>query len=429
MMKILPFTKKYSPMVDPRKKQLISWALYDFGISAFSAIIQTFIFATYFVTRVSADKTLGSAEWGLATGIASVIVAIISPIIGAIADQGGRRKAWLGSLTLLCVIPTAFLWFIKPSPAYALMALILSSIAIIGAEGSVLYYNSTLPDLAKKEDIGRWSGWGWSFGYAGGVLSLIIAFAAFINEPALIPLNPEEDYPIRATFLLAAAWSAFFTLPFFLFIPDLPSNGKSLKNAVVDGFAQLWDTVARIKQYAPLVRFFIANMLYLDGLATIFAFGGIYAASLYEFDERHILLFGIALNISAGIGAFLFAFIDTKIGAKKTIVVSLICLIITSFLTITAPNALTFWIFGVLLGVFVGPVQASSRTYLAKMAPEELRHQLFGFSVLSGKATSFLGPFLLSWLVFTTNSLRIGISVVILFFFTGLLIIYSIPED
>lgn len=417
-------------MKDRTLLNLFAWALYDWAMSPFSVIIQTFIFASYFVKSVAHDPVSGSAEWGFVTGLAGIIVAILSPIAGAAADQGGKRKVWLGAFTFICVMASLLLWFIKPSHEYIVPALVLVAVGTIGAEGAYIFYNAMLPDLASPNEIGKWSGWGWGMGYAGGVVTLVIVLEVFIrNNSSWFHLDEAMAEPIRASFILTGLWFILFSLPIFFFTPEMPSTGKSFKEAALGGLQQVWETILEMKNYRYILRFFIAKLFYIDGLATIFAFGGIFAAAAFSMDSQEVILFGIFMNIAAGIGAGVLAIFDDYFGGKKMVMFSLVCLTIFGAIAITVTTKALFWIFGLLLAGFVGPVQASSRSYLARIAPLHLRNQMFGFYLLSGKATAFMGPLLLSWIVYLTGSLRWGMSSVFIFFVIGWCILWTIPSD
>lgn len=409
---------------------LISWALYDWGNTAFASIIQTFVFATYFVKTVAVNETIGSAQWGTITGVSAFIVAVFSPIFGAIADHSGGRKTWLALFTLLCIIPTALMWFILPSSAYVSLALWTVGIGAIGAEGAYIFYNAMLPELAEPSQLGKWSGWGWGMGYAGGVASLIISLFAFVNgSNAWFPLDETTAEPVRATFLLAAVWYAFFCIPLFLFTPASPRSGKSMKTAAIEGVQQLWTFLCQIRQYGTIVRFLIAKMFYIDGLSTLFAFGGIYAATIFGMQPTEVLQFGIAMNVVAGIGAASLAFLDDWMGSKKVILFSLVGMIIPGCFALAATEKWEFWLLGLLMCVFVGPVQSSSRALMARIAPAHMRRQMFGFYMLSGKATAFFGPLLYGWVAYLSGSLRWGMSTIILLFLLGGLIMLTLPRD
>lgn len=414
---------------DPSLRALISWAFYDWANSAFSSIIQTFVFATYFVESIAVNAAVGSAQWGTVTGISAFIVAVISPPLGAIADQTNGKKIWLGIFTLLCIIPTALMWFLKPSQEYIWPALWSVGIAAVGAEGAYIFYNAMLPELAAPSQIGRWSGWGWGLGYAGGMTALAISLFAFVNEGASwFLLDAATAEPIRATFILTAVWYAVFSLPLFFFAPPSPISKMSIRTAIADGMKQLWSFLASIRNYATIVRFLIAKMLYVDGLATLFAFGGIYAASVFGMAPHEVLQFGIAMNITAGLGAALFAVLDDYFGSRQIILFSLLGLILPGTLALIVTEKWHFWTLGLLMCTFVGPLQSSSRALMARMAPEHMRRQMFGFYTLSGKATAFLGPLLYGWIAYFTGSLRWGMSTIIILFILGGFIVLTLPR-
>jgi UMF1 family MFS transporter len=385
------------------------------------------VFATYFTQRVAPDATVGSVWWSNTVMVAGLIIAIGGPIVGAIADHGGRSKPWIATFTLLCVSATALLWFIEPSPTFVWPALVLVGLGTIGAEFATIFYNALLPRLAAPERIGRWSGWAWSLGYVGGLVCLIIALLAFVREEhPWILLDRHSAQPVRAAFLLAAGWYLLFAVPLFLFTPEPRRAGKPLARAVRDGLQQLWASLRDLRQYGHLVRFLIAHMLYIDGLATIFAFGGIYAASTFAMNAQAVLLFGIALNATAGLGAAGFAWVDDWLGAKPTILIALGGLLIFTTLILLVESQPVFWVCGLVLGVFVGPVQAASRSYLARLAPASLQNQLFGLFALSGKATAFLGPLCVGWAIAWTGSQRLGLSPILGFFLLGFVLMLRI---
>lgn len=409
-------------------KALISWALYDWANSAFAAVIQTFVFAAYFVNSIAVNDTVGSAQWGTVTGLSAFIVALISPVFGAVADQSGGRKIWLSLFTLLCIIPTALMWFLKPSHEYVWPALWCVGIAAVGSEGAYIFYNSMLPELAPPSQVGRWSGWGWGMGYAGGMAALLISLFVFVQSPwSWFAFDLSTAEPVRATFLLTAIWYAIFSLPLFIFAPRSPPSNKPIMRAAVDGVKQLGSFLMEIRKYASIVRFLIAKMLYVDGLATLFAFGGIYAATIFGMSQAEVLQFGIAMNLTAGLGAACLAFLDDWFGSKKVILVSLVGLIIPGSLALVVTEKWEFWVLGLLMCVFVGPVQSSSRALMARVSPAHMRRQMFGFYMLSGKATAFFGPLLYGWVAYMTGSLRWGMSTIIVLFILGGLIVLTIP--
>ncbi|MCI0410380.1 MAG: MFS transporter [Acidobacteria bacterium] len=409
---------------------LVSWAFYDWASSAFATVIQTFVFAAYFTRHVAENETVGSVQWGNTLSAAAIVVAIGGPILGAMADQGGRRKPWIGTFTALCVGATALLWFVRPSLEYVWLALFLVWLGTIGEEFAAIFYNAMLPSLVGPERLGRWSGWAWGLGYAGGLASLVVALFAFVRaEHPWFSLDRTAAEHVRATFLLVAAWYLLFAMPLFLCTPDGRGTGKGLARAARDGLRQLSDSIRQVRRYKDIIRFLIARMIYIDGLATVFAFGGVYAAGTFKMTEEEVLIFGIALNVTAGLGAASFAWLDDWIGGKRTILVSLVGLIVPAALILLVQSPTLFWVFGLLLGVFVGPVQAASRSFLARVAPAPLLTEMFGLYALSGKATAFLGPLFVGWLTYLSGSQRIGMSTVIVFFILGFLLMLSVPSD
>ena len=409
---------------------LVSWALYDWANSAFATIIETFVFAAYFTRRVAENETIGSVQWGNTLSVAGVIVAIGGPILGAMADQGGRRKPWIAAFTFLCVVATALLWFVKPSPEYVWLALPLVVVGAIGAEFAGIFYNAMLPSLAGIGRLGRWSGWGWSLGYVGGLASLVVALFAFVKvENPWFALDRASAEHVRATFVLAAGWFLLFAIPLFLITPDTRPTGKRFARAARDGLGQVGESIRQVRRYGHIIRFLIARMIYVDGLATVFAFGGVYAAGTFDMTEQEVLMFGIALNVTAGIGAAAFAWVDDRIGAKPTILLSLVGLMVAGTLILLVESPTLFWTFGMLLGLFVGPVQAASRSFMARVAPQALLTEMFGLYALSGKATAYLGPFLVGWLTYASGSQRVGMGTVIVFFLVGFLLMLTVPPD
>src|SRR5699024_900303 len=218
-----------------------------------------------------------------------------------------------------------------------------------------------------------------------------------------------------------------FALPLFLITPDTKGTGKPFSQAVRDGMRQLYTSIVHVRRYSHIARFLIARVFYIEGLATLFAFGGVYAAGTFNMNEQEILLFGITLNVTAALGAAVFAWVDDWIGSKQAILLSLIGLIVFGTLVLLVETPTLFWTFGLLLGIFVGPAQAASRSFLAITAPEPLRNEMFGLFALSGKVTSFLGPLLVGWGTYLSGSQRIGMSVIIIFFIIGFLIMITVP--
>lgn len=410
-------------------KGLFAWAMYDWANSAYFVMIQTFVFAAYFAKSIAENETTGTALWGNMIGLAGLVIALSAPFLGSIADEGGRRKPWIGFFTVLCVIGCGALWFAEPSTDFIWFALAMAFIATLGAELSFIFYNAMLPDLTTNLTIGKWSGWGWAMGYAGGLMCLIIGYFGFVEHGAdLLGLNETSLQNVRITFVFTAIWYALFSIPMFLKTPDTPSKNKKMKEAIVDGMRQLKNGLKMLKEEPNIWKFLLARIFYNDGLATIFAMGGVYAAGTFSFDTGQIFLFGIALNVTAGIGAFGFAWLDDISGSKNTIVLSLIGLIIPVIGVLLVESEAWFWAWGLLLGIFVGPVQASSRTFMGRLAPQDKRNQMYGLFALSGKVTTFAGPIMVGWVTYLMGNQRWGMSAILLLLIIGLVLMYGVDE-
>jgi len=361
-----------------------------------------------------------------ASGIA---IAVISPILGAIADAGGRRKPWLLVFTGVTVIGCLLLWYAKPDPGFVVFALVVVAIANLTFEVAGVFYNAMLPELVSRDYIGRLSGWAWGLGYAGGLACLILALFAFIQtETPLFGLDQDAAEHVRITGPLVGLWFAVFSLPLFLFTPDRQSKGLAAGEAVRQGLDQLRRTFANLRRYRAILHFLIARMIYTDGLNTLFAFGGIYAAGTFGMSTAEVIQFGILLNVTAGLGALGFAWVDDRIGAKRTILIALVGLFACGTVAVIATSTLAFWIAGGLLGIFVGPTQAASRSLMARMAPPEIRTEMFGLYALTGKITAYIGPFLLGTVTYWTGSQRWGIATILAFFVIGGLLLWPLKE-
>lgn len=417
-----------SPSPHTTKAGLWAWAFYDWAGNAFATVIQTFVFAAYFTEQVAADSISGTALWGNTLGMAGIIIMLGGPVLGAIADQQGGSKRWIGVLTFLCAGFMALLWFVRPDPAYVPLAVLLIVLGTVSSEFATIFYNAMLPRLAPSDQIGRWSGWAWSLGYLGGLACLGIALVFFIQPLLpLFSLDIAQGEPVRATCLFAAAWLLVFTMPLLLLTPDTQRKNIAGMDALRAGLTQLRQTVGKVRRYAHIVKFLLARMVYIDGLATLFAFGGVYAAGTFGMTQHQILLFGISLNATAAVGAALFARVDDIIGSKPTILYSLVGLMLPGLLILFVDSMTTFWILGMVLGLFVGPVQAASRSFLAKMSPPPLHNEMFGLYALSGKATAFMGPLLAGWVTDWWGTQRAGMGVIMALFVFGFLLMLTVP--
>jgi UMF1 family MFS transporter len=356
-----------------------------------------------------------------------VAVAISAPLVGAMADRSGRLKPWLAALTLAAALFTAGLWFVRPMESDILLALVLVALANIAVELATVFYNALLPRLAPPHMVGRLSGWGWAAGYAGGLAALVLCLTLLIKaDPPPAFLDPSTAEPVRATAVLTALWLLVFSLPLFLFVAEPRGAGMPIGAAIAGGWSDLKSTLRKAWSNGVLLRFLIARMLYTDGLAALFAFGGIFAAQRFAFRLDEVLMLGILLNVTGAIGAAAFGWIDDRIGPKPTILVALAGLILLGAAALVADDKTQFWVIAGALGLFVGPAQSASRSLMARLAPPGLEAEMFGLVALSGKATAFLAPFAFASATALAGDIRAGMATIIAFLAAGFVVLWPL---
>jgi len=404
-----------------------SWALYDWANSAFTTLVVTFIYATYFTKAMAPDEVTGTAWWSRAVATSAILTAVLSPILGAAADRAGARKRFLAVTTALCVAATALLAFVPPSlPHAALIALTLYVIGDMAFETGYVFYNAFLPNIASPGRIGRVSGYGWGLGYIGGLVCMVIALVGFVTERPWFGLSTAEGFNVRATNLLVAVWYLVFALPLFLVVPE--QRTAALRIDVRGALQELLRTFHAIRRYRDMVRFLAARLIFNDGLVTVFAFGGIYAAGTFGMSLSEVILFGIMLNVASGLGSLAFGWVDDRVGGRRTLLISLVALSVATLLAVWAPTRTWLWVAGMLIGIFVGPNQSASRSLMGRFVPERHQAEFFGFFVFSGKVTSFLGPILLGAVTAATANQRAGVATVLAFFLVGGLLLLAVDE-
>ena len=398
------------------KKEVISWSLYDFANQPFTTIIVTFVYGAFFTSVIASDENTGTFLWTLGISITAIIVALLSPILGALADKGGYRKFFLILFTWICAIFSILLYFPKSGDVF--FALSLFVIANIAFEMGTVFCNSYLSDLSDEKNIGKISGFAWGLGFVGGLIALFLSLSLFeLNSVGIRRIN-----------ILVGVWFLIFSIPTFLFVKDRKKE-KLTKKHFTDSFSSIKTTFKEVVKYRIIMRFLIARLFFNDGLITIFSLGGIYAVDTLDFSFDEVMMLGIVLNIAAGIGSFIFGYLEDLIGVKKVINISLVVLIFSTLLAFVAPYFIfqkeIFWIAGVLIGFMVGPNQSCSRSLMAKLTPKEKQNEFFGFFALTGKATSFLGPILFGIITFLFSQ-QIALWVVIFLFLIGFILFNKI---
>lgn len=401
--------------------------MYDFANSAFTTLVVTFIYATYFARAIAQDSVAGQSLWGVGVTVSSIVIALLSPYAGAIADRGGYRKRFLFIATACCILGTVGLFF--PTDGDVTFALTVFIVANVAFEMGIVFNNAFLPDLAPANKIGRISGYAWGLGYLGGLLCMAIALVGFVLPDAPWFGLPKDGTHVRATNLLVALWFAVFSIPMFLYVPEPRVVGAREGSLIRLANRQFLNTFREVRRYRQVVRLLVARLFYNDGLITIIAFGAIFADGVFGFGTEKILYFGILLNVMAGLGAFLFGFLDDRLGGKRTILLSVVGLFFASLLAVLTETEALFWVAGSVVGLLMGPNQSASRSLMGRFVPDDKESEFFGFFAFSGKATAFIGPSMLAWMTTAFESQRIGISVVLVLFAIGGLLLVRVDEQ
>lgn len=406
-----------------------AWASYDWANSAFPTVVSTFVIAAYFTKGIAPDPVTGQVMWGWMQALVGLSIGLLSPLLGAIADAGGRRRVLLLICTLLTAFFTAGIWFALPQPGWALWALVCVGLGTLCFELGTVFYNAMLPEVTTRERLGRISGIGWAMGYAGGLGCLILCLVLLVQpDPSPFGLDRGSAQHVRATALLVAAWLLLFAWPVLVFIPETQVNRTRWGVAATQGLAELLRTLRGLPRNPGIARFLLARIFYTDGLNVLFAFGAIYAAGVFGMGFEEILLFGIALNVTGGIGAFAGGWIEERLGARNTVLFALFALMALGGAMLLVESKSAFWVLGIALGLFFGPAQAASRSLMAHLAPPAEIAAYFGLFALSGRATGFLGPAALALVTDFSGSQRAGMAVVLVLLGLGAAILASLPR-
>lgn len=442
------------------KKAIRSWMLFDWAAQPFFTVVITFIFGPYFVSRLSANPVDGQASWSLAMTIAGFIIAIFSPILGSIADATGTRKPWIIFFACIKITALCSLWMAAPGSSlfWSVTAVVCATVA---AEFSIVFNDSMIPGLIEKNQIGRVSNLAWGLGYSGGLVvlfSILLFFAAnpesgktLLGISPLLGVDPSEGEDARITAPLAAVWYAIFILPMLLWTPD--QAGKlPLISAIKSGLLEIKGTLISLGKRKNLLRFFIARMLYQDGVNGLLMLGGAFAAGMFSWQTMEMGIYGILLLIAAIFGCWIASKLDQKWGAPFVVNISLIGLLLATLGIIsTGPGYSLFGLvevssqdngglfatvaekiyiaYGLLIGLTFGPVQASSRAFLAQQLSVDEAGRFFGIYALTGRATSFLAPLAVTVLTYYFDSTRIGMAALLVFLLAGWFIFLGVKKS
>ena len=377
-----------------KKRGTFAWALWDWAEQPYPTIMQTFIFPVYLAGAVAGPGDHPDAQLGVATAIAGFILALIAPVLGRRSDDNGRRKFWLMFNTYLLVLIMVASFFVKPSPEFFILGLVLYGAGSVIQESALINYYAMLKQVTTEKNIGRVSGYAWGLGYAGGIVLLAISLAGFIM--AKVPwfgIGTEESVNIRAVFLFSAAWTLVFSIPLMLRVPEIEKNPNARKESILQSYASIWSQLKSLRAQAPeTLKFLISSAIYRDGLAGVFTFGAVLGSLAFGFSQTQIIIFGIAANIVSGIGAVIGGRLDDIVGSRSIIIWSLVGLIIsgTAVFFFASYGSITYWIGGLALCLFVGPAQASSRTFVSRFTPAGREGEVFGLYQFTGRAVSFM---------------------------------------
>jgi UMF1 family MFS transporter len=416
----------------PRRGRVVAWAFWDWGSAAFNAVVTTFVFTVYITGSSFGDEDVISAQLGWALAIAGLVIAVLAPITGQRSDTSGRRKFWLGINTFIVVLLTAAMFFVQASPSYLLLGLFLVAAGNVFFEFAGVNYNAMLAQVSTPRTIGKVSGFGWGMGYLGGIVLLLIVYFGFISpEVGLFGVTGENGLAVRVTMLLAAAWFGLFALPVLLRVPEYraPRAARRKKVSFLHSYIVLGHDIARLwKTSRQTVYFLIASAVFRDGLAGVFTFGGVLAASVFGFSPGEVIIFAIAANVVAGIATMSVGALDDRLGAKPVIMTALVGLLVSGLLVFFLHDGgqIVFWTAGLALCLFVGPAQSASRTFLARLIPVGREGEVFGLYATTGRAVSFLAPAAFALSVTIFGETYWGILGIMLVLLVGLLLLIPV---
>jgi UMF1 family MFS transporter len=408
------------------RREIFGWCMYDVADSAFTTVIVTAVFAVYFGTVVVGDANRADFLWGWAASISELAVALIAPVLGAIADFSGSRKKFLGICAAMIVLFTASLWFV--GPGMATLGLTLYIIANIGFAGGGIFIDSFLPGISTPANVGRISGTKWALGYASGLVSLALCLPLarnIVEHPTDRQLALARLVPV-----VVALYYAVAVIPTFVFLRDR-SQPKPLppgQTYLGVGFRQLATTLRHIRHYRELIKLMIAFLVYNDGIVTVIYFAARYAKETVGFTPGQIVTLFIGMNVVAVVGAISFGYLADWIGQKRTITISLVIWILAVIVAYFSYSQSTFYITATLAGIGMGSAQSVTRSLVALFTPPDNAAEFYGFLGVAGKALAFLGPIVFGTISQVSHSQRPAILAIGAFFVVGIILLSFVDE-
>ncbi|MFN4156871.1 MAG: MFS transporter [Gemmobacter sp.] len=435
------------------RRRIWGWWFFDWASQPYNTLLLTFIFGPY-ITEILGDGSRAQAVWGYGIGAAGLIIAVFSPLLGAIADKAGGRMRFIWLFSAMYVLGAWGLWYAAPGDFNLTLIMLSFCIGLIGMEFATTFTNAMMPDLTTPEDMGRMSGTGWAFGYLGGMVALIFmltllaenkAGVTLIGIPPILGLDPETREGTRSVGPLTAIWYVVFMIPFFLWVREPRKPGAlPVRQAAATAWPDLKANLAALPRQPSLLNYLLSSMFYRDALNGIYVFGGIYAAGVLGWSAIDLGIFGILGTITGALFAWLGGKADSRYGPKPVIALTVLVLTLTTvgiiFVSRDAvfglPVAegsklpdLGFYILGALIGAAGGAMQSASRTMMVRQAHPDRMTEGFGLYALTGKATSFLAPLSIGIVTDITGSQQLGILPIVVLFVIGLvLLIWVKPE-
>lgn len=435
------------------QRRIWGWWWFDWASQPYNTLLITFIFGPYVVSVVG-DGSAAQTIWGYGIGAAGILVALLSPLLGAVADRSGRRMPFIWFFSLLYVLGAWGLWWSAPADFNIWWVMAVFCIGLIGMEFATTFTNSMMPDLAPREDLGKVSGTGWAWGYAGGVVALVLMLTllaenatgkTLIGISPILGLDPETREGTRAVGPLTAIWYAVFMIPFFLWVreprkPDAVGIGQALREA----WPELVATVRGLPGDRSLFAFLGSSMFYRDALNGVYTFGGIYAAGVLGWTVIDVGVFGILAAVTGAIFAWIGGKADSRFGPKPVILLNILVLTVVAVMIVfvgresvfgmpVAPESnlpdIAFYVLGALIGAGGGSLQAASRTMMVRQAHPDKMTEGFGLYALSGKAMSFMAPLSIGFVTHMTGSQQLGILPVAGLFLIGLILLMFVRAE
>lgn len=398
------------------RRQIVSWAFWDWATQPFNSVLLTFVFASLYLVsdaflppdiaslgdtdpaKTSAIAEL-TANYGLATTFAGILIFLLAPVLGQSADRSGRKKRWLLVFTVLLALLQFALFFAQADPAYFWYGAIVLAFGAVVSEIAGVNYNAMLVQVSTPRTIGRVSGLGWGLGYIGGIVALTIVVVLTFAD--WFGLDTSNGLAYRLIAVGCGVWTLVFAIPLFLNVPEAPAPPGATRVGFFAGYVVLVKDLVRLhRTHRSTFWFLFSSAVYRDGLAGVFAFGGILAAAAFGFTATEVMIFGIAANVVAGVSTILAGRFDDRFGARAVIIVALgglVAMAIVMF-TLYGVGKPIFWVGGLILCAFVGPAQAASRSLLARVTPAGMQGEIFGLYATTGRVASFISPAM--WTIF-----------------------------